>query len=68
MRYLMYELCTEDKLHCSLVRGKKSLYPPLDQDTMTAILYMLVVIKTNPYTHSSQSRGMESGGDRKKPG
>jgi len=29
---------TEDELHCSSVRGKKFLYPALDQDTMNAIL------------------------------
>ena len=37
IQYLMDELFTED-------RGKKSLYPPLDQDTMNANNYIYIAI------------------------
>ena len=38
LRFLMGEMFTEDEMRCSTVRGKKSSLPPLDQDTMNAIL------------------------------
>lgn len=38
LRLLMNELFTEDELRCSSVRGVRSEYPALDQDTMNAIL------------------------------
>ena len=38
LRLLMNELFTEDELRCSTVRGMRSDYPALDQDTMNAIL------------------------------
>ena len=38
LRHLMDELFTHDELRCSSVRGKKSTFPPLDEDVMNAIL------------------------------
>ena len=38
MQHLMSELFTEDELQSSSVKGKKSSFPALDEDTMNAIL------------------------------